>query len=120
MKITIPGNAVSKKNNKRIMTKGRGRFIAASSNYMAWKRAAMILLRDLEKWEGGYPLNMTFYHYRKTNSKFDFGNVSEGAQDVLQELGVIEDDSMNHVYPVHLGWEKDADNPRVIITLEER
>ncbi len=121
IEIIIPGNAVSKKNNKRILKNKAGRsFLAASSNYMKWKRLALALLKDLPKWEGGYPVNMTFYHCRKTNAKFDFGNVSEGVQDVLQELEVIEDDSMLHVYPVHAGWEKDAENPRVVVTIEAR
>lgn len=121
LEITIPGNAVSKKNAKRILrNKAGGPFLAASSIYMKWKKDAIKLLKDLPEWTGGYPVNMTFYHYRKTLAKFDFGNVSEGVQDVLQELEIIEDDSMLHVYPVHGGWEKDADNPRVVVTIEKR
>lgn len=121
MKIIIQGNAISKKNSKRILRSKAGKpFISSSSAYAKWRKLQLKELKDIPVWEGGYPVNITFYHYRKTNAIFDFGNMSEGVQDVLQELGVIESDSMRHVYPVHEGWEKDADNPRLIITIEKR
>ena len=72
------------------------------------------------KYTGEYPAVMTFYHYRKTNAAFDFSNMFEGLQDVFQILGIIVEDNMNHIIPAieGLGWEKDAENPRVVVTIE--
>jgi len=118
MKIVFKGDARSKKNSKQaILIRGKPRLIP-SKQYQKWYRENVRELKGkLEKWEGDYPVEMRFYFYRSTRRKFDFGNMMEGIQDLLQDLGVIEDDSMNHVYPIPLGWAVDKENPRTEVEI---
>lgn len=123
VKIIFPGNLIAKKNSERILRNKKGRpYIYPSAAYCKWEIKALIMLKSQEIWGDEYPINIRFYHYRKTNGIFDFSNMFEGVQDVLQKSGIIAQDDMKHVFPIidGNGWEKDADNPRAIITIEKR
>jgi hypothetical protein len=120
--IEIPGNASSKKNSRNAFIMPNGRAMTAPSKaYQKWHRAAKKQLKGAGlEYTGEYPAVMTFYHYRSTNRTFDFGNAGEGIQDLFQELDIIAEDNNLHIIPAikGLGWEKDAENPRVLVTLE--
>ncbi len=119
--IEIPGNAIAKKNSQNAITMGRRNIIVPSKAYKKWEKMATAWLSGAGLvYTGTYPAVMTFYHYRKTLAKFDLSNMFEGVQDLLQKLEVIEEDDMNHIIPKvkGRGWEKDADNTRVLITIE--
>ena len=120
VKIVIPGNCIAKKNSQMAISMGKRNMIIPSKAYQKWEKATKLHLAGQSPWGGSYPINIRFYHYRKTVARFDFSNMFEGVQDVLQAVGIIVEDDMDHVYPIIDGWEKDSDNPRVVITLEER
>ena len=119
--IEIPGNAIAKKNSQMAIRMGNRNMIIPSKAYQKWEKMAVRHLKGAGLVYGGeYPAVLTFYHYRKTLAAFDLSNMLEGVQDVLQKVGIIAEDNMNHIIPAikGLGWEKDATNPRVLITLE--
>ena len=119
--IEIPGNAIAKKNSQYAVSMGKRNIICPSQAYKKWAREATKYLKHSGlKYTGKYPAKMTFYHYRKTLAKFDLSNMFEGVQDLFQDLEIIEEDDMNHIIPAvnGRGWEKDAENPRVLVTIE--
>lgn len=126
MKIIIPGNAIAKKNSMRIIKMGRRSSIRSSVAYDKWAARALqeLMLQRVPKYTGSYPVEMQIFFYRKTRAKFDFSNLLEGSQDVLQQAGIIDDDSMNHLIPVidrrgkNVGWDVDKHNPRTEIFIK--
>jgi Holliday junction resolvase RusA-like endonuclease len=119
--IEIPGNAIAKKNSQRIIRIVGRPSIRPSKAYDKWEKMALkYLAHSGLEYTGTYPAVLTFYHYRKTLAAFDLSNMMEGIQDVFQKVGIIKEDNMNHIIPAikGLGWEKDAENPRVLVTLE--
>jgi Holliday junction resolvase RusA-like endonuclease len=119
--IEIPGNAIAKKNSQMAVNMGKRNMILPSKAYQKWEKMAVDHLRcPALEYTGTYPAVLTFYHYRKTLAAFDLSNMMEGIQDVFQKVGIINEDNMNHIIPAikGLGWEKDAENPRVLVTLE--
>jgi len=120
-RIVIPGEVISKKNSQRAF---RSRIVPSS----AWLKYAKAVIKHFEEHpceplDADYPILMHFYFYRKTNRAYDLNNISQGPQDLLVQAGVIPDDNMNYVIPVfhgeHAGWEKDKENPRVVITITD-
>lgn len=122
MKITIPGNAISKKNSQRVILMGKRRSIRPSEAYDKWDKQACLHLRlmGIQPWKGSYPVDIQFFFYRQNRRKFDIDNLFCGALDVLQKVGFLEDDSMSHVIPVYGGWEIDKEHPRVELFISER
>ena len=49
--------------------------------------------------------------------------MAQAPQDALVDAHIIPDDNVNYVIPVfhgeYGGWEKDKDNPRVVITITD-
>ena len=120
--IELPGNAIAKKNSQMAVSMGKRNMILPSKAYQKWEKAIVKHLKGSGLvYTGGYPAVMTFYHYRKTLATFDLSNMFEGVQDVFQKLGIIAEDNMNHIIPAikGRGWEKDKENPRVLITIEK-
>lgn len=125
MRIVIPFNAIAKKNSQRIVRFGKRKIsIRPSKAYDNWEKNSIQYLEGrVQKWSCGYPVELKFFFYRKTKMKFDFSNMLEGVQDILQKLNVINDDDMNHVIPVidkrgdKYGWDIDKENPRIEIEI---
>jgi Holliday junction resolvase RusA-like endonuclease len=120
LQFEIQGDAISKKNSVISFKLPNGRSMTTPSKYYKkWHKIAKNALKNVPKWQGGYPVVIELYHYRKTNRAFDFSNMFEGIQDVLQECGIIEEDNMHHVIPKirGKGWEKDKDNPRMEVKI---
>jgi len=120
MRITIPGQTRSKKNSMRIVRFGNRASIRPSKLYDEWQKKALSHLILLPKWTGRYPVNIRFYFFRENDRRFDFSNMVEGAQDVLQQSGILLQDDMRHVFPVIDGYEIDKENPRLELVIEER
>ena len=124
MIIEIPGQTRAKKNSMQIITFGRSanakRAIMSSKIYKAWEKNAIAHLTQEYsnvKWMGTYPLEVCFFLCRENRRKWDIDNVFCGCLDVLQQVGILEDDSANHVIPVFSGWTIDKRNPRVMLKL---
>lgn len=121
MKITIPGDTISKKNSQGAVLIGKYCQVIFSKQYKKYAKHAASYLRGVPKWKGSYPVIVETYFYRKTLRIFDFDNMQATVNDVLVKAGILEDDSMRHVIPAirGKGWEKDKDNPRVEILIKE-
>lgn len=121
MNITIPGEAIAKKNRMRVIKFGKRASIRTSKLYDQYACSALNHLMGYKPWRGNYPVIVEMYFYRETLRSFDFDNLQNSIQDILVSSGIIEDDTMNHVIPKikDHGWEKDKDNPRAEITISE-
>lgn len=122
----MPGSTISSKNHKQIVFVQRGHghktpALISSKAYTIWAKEVKAALKThpLRGAEWNYPLTIHFHFYRKTKAKFDYINMAQGPLDLLQELGIIEDDDMNHVVPGRFTWSVDKNNPRLIMTIEE-
>lgn len=124
--IEIPGNTISSKNHKQIVFVNRGYgpkkpALISSKPYSEWASMVKAALKNHAligaNWK--YPLIIHFHFYRKTGAKFDFVNMAQGPLDLLQQLGIIADDDMNHVIPGRFTWSLDKHNPRLVIQIEE-
>ena len=97
------------------------RAIKSSTIYTRWEKAALEhLIAEYAnyKWPGAYPIEVHFFLFRENRRKWDIDNVFCGCLDVMQKVGILEDDSMNHVIPVFAGWAIDKKNPRVVLQLK--
>jgi len=123
MHIIIPGQTRSKKNSKviayRWLGKKRVPFLASSTIYNDWAAKAISWIKQQKYpiWGGDYPLEIKFFLFRKDFSKWDIDNVFCGSLDILQQTGIIKDDSAAHVIPIFSGWAIDRQNPRVELLL---
>ena len=70
------------------------------------------IIRDKEK-----PYKIGFYFIRDTKRKFDYVNAAQLPLDLMQENDWIEDDNMENVIPIFLGYEVDKENPGVRIEI---
>ncbi len=118
IKDSIPGDAIAKKNSQRIVWVKKRPSIRPSTAYDLWEiQALQYLIMQRHEPIVNYPVELHLFFWRKTKRKFDYGNLSEGLQDVLQKAGIIEDDSMRHLIPVIDGWGIDRINPRIDFTI---
>lgn len=97
IKFSILGNPPTKKNNNRIIynQKTGKPMILPSKKYLDYKEN---VLKQKEK--GGipsvlidYPINIQSIYYRDSRRKVDLCNLHAALHDILQDIGVIEDDS---------------------------
>jgi hypothetical protein len=138
--LTIEGQPSVKKNNQKTMyNRALGRTVKYSTiSYKNWHKNALDQLARL-----GYnpqhakqnkqlkdlnqplvaalidePVNLQCRFYMKTNGRCDLSALYEGIQDTLVEVGILSDDNW-HIVASHdgSGVEKDADRPRMEITI---
>jgi Holliday junction resolvase RusA-like endonuclease len=64
-----------------------------------------------------FPLKVGFYVYSKTRRRFDWVNIVQGLQDAMVKNKYLPDDSALYLTPIFLGFDVDADNPRVEISV---
>ena len=112
LQIIIFGQTIAKKNSQRIIKMGRRSAIRPSKAFDLWAKNVAQELSLRSGWEGQYPVDLYMSFYRKTKAKFDFDNMVNSIQDVLVKGGILEDDSMFHIYPVVRGWAVDKHTPR--------
>ena len=124
MKIFINGNVPSSKNSKQFVTFKTGKKMLISSktvrNYMKnhcdewWENSSKFkeMIKGKEK-----PYRIRFYFIRDSKRKFDYINAAQLPLDLMQDYGWIDDDDVNSVIPVFLGYEVDKENPGVRIEI---
>lgn len=120
MKITLSGIPPSKKNSKRIITRGSRQYIVPSENYDDWhvdatweiKSQRVIPVLPIEK----AAVKITFF--APTMRPADLTNKAESIMDLLVDLGILKDDNWFICGDLHLkfgGVEKK--DPRAIIEI---
>lgn len=124
MKIFIKGNVPSSKNSKQFVTFKTGKKMLINSktvrNYMKnhcdewWENSSKFkeMIKGKEK-----PYRIRFYFIRDSKRKFDYINAAQLPLDLMQDYGWIDDDDVNSVIPVFLGYEVDKENPGVRIEI---
>lgn len=89
--ITISGRPISKKNSKRIIQRGKRKFIVPSKAYKQFEEDSLWLLKSVdEKYEGKIHVNYKFYY--KGKMKTDVDNAIAGINDILEKAGIIDND----------------------------
>lgn len=122
LKITIPGQTPSKKNNKRIVynKKTKKPFIITSKNAMDWDNESQWILL---KYAVGGPfenkVELSAVFYVKDKRRRDLDNMLTSCQDALVKAGILKDDSWTNLRIASLDAELDKENPRAEIFLKE-
>lgn len=117
--IFIKGNVPSSKNSKR----WTGKMLINSKTVMRYKKNTCDewwsnclkfkeMIQDKSK-----PYKIGFYFIRDSKRKFDYINAAQLPLDLMQEFDWIEDDNMENVIPVFLGYEVDKENPGIRIEI---
>ena len=117
--IFINGNVPSSKNSKQ----WTGKMLINSKtvrNYMKnhcdeWRKNTgkfKEMIKGKEK-----PYRIGFYFIRDSKRKFDYINAAQLPLDLMQDYDWIEDDDVNNVIPVFLGYEVDKKNAGVRIEI---
>lgn len=117
--IFISGNVPSSKNSKQ----WTGKMLINSKtvrNYMKnhcdeWLKNTgkfKEMIKGKEK-----PYRIGFYFIRDSKRKFDYINAAQLPLDLMQDYDWIDDDDVNNVIPVFLGYEVDKKNPGVRIKI---
>lgn len=118
-KIFIPCNVASSKNSKQ----WTGKFLvsskttqsytkATSAFYSVYKNRFKEMVKDLPK-----PYKIGFYFIRDSKRKADFVNVAQLPLDLMVKHGWIDDDNMDEVIPVFLGYHVDKEKAGLEITI---
>lgn len=121
MKITVTGRPITKKNSQQIIPNRRtGRSIIVPSKQ--FKTYQKEFLRQTQKHRLKEPIDepitLTACYYMPTRHKVDITNLMSATHDLLQDAGIISDDSMKVVKSVDgTRVYYDKENPRVEITI---
>ena len=91
---TILGNPMVKKNSQKVAIRGRRPIKYNTPQYTAWHKTAVTQLWQYKDRPRGLdePLILKCLFYMQTNRRVDLSALYEGIQDILVEIGVIEDD----------------------------
>jgi Holliday junction resolvase RusA-like endonuclease len=124
MKLTISGNPVSQKNEKKVaINRKTGRsFIVSSKNVQDWKKKA---IQELQLQFRGlvitdYPIEVKLTFYYDNKRRHDLDNAAAGAMDALAQAGIIEDDNVSYVDRLSLSYGGlDKENPRTEIYIDD-
>lgn len=100
-KATIQGRVAVKKNGREFRRKGAFGYTAPSSKYREWEgSAAPGLLRSKRLFAHHLPIcepmNAKMVFYFKDRRHPDLSNSYQGVEDLLQDLGIIENDKLIH------------------------
>ena len=126
--ITLIGDTISKKNSPQIVypkqpegsMKKPYPFIIPSNAYKKWhKKNIEHLNRTLYKIDWNYPVQLAIQFFRASKRGFDYNNMGQGVQDILEDTGIIRGDGVNDLVPVYLPARIDRKNPRCEITIIE-
>lgn len=95
--VKIPGRVRIKKNGRRSIGKGKN---LPSALFMAWERNSSIdVLRAMPSFRQYLPIKQYCgaefeFHFKNFQNEADTSNCVEGPQDLLQKVGVIENDKL--------------------------
>lgn len=127
MKLFIPGNVPSLKNNKDIIsipikgTSKRRPMLVSSKRHRKYKEATtahwfqlkgtfLNMTQQLPK-----PLHVHFKFIRGSRHKFDYTNALDTVQDLMTEFAWIDDDNADEILPVIEPYQYDKEKPGVYI-----
>lgn len=117
--IFIKGNVPSSKNSKR----WTGKMLINSKTVMKYKKntcddwwSNCIKFKEMIQGKEK-PYKIGFYFIRDSKRKFDYINAAQLPLDLMQEYDWIEDDNVENVIPVFLGYEVDKENPGIRIEI---
>lgn len=115
----LKGSIPSKKNSKRMRRTRSGRpVLLSSSRFIQWHSKAYVALKPEAK-AVQTPCKITYDFYPQDLRAFDLSNAIESINDLIVDLGIIEDDRWVHLRePVPLVKGLDPQNPRVEVHLE--
>lgn len=123
-KIFIPGNVISSKNSKqiittrngiRLLTKSKAAHFYVSSTKEYWVKYKDDFISAISNKE--FPLKISFTLIRKDKRRFDYINLVQLPLDLMVSNGWIPDDDSNHVIPIFEPYLIDKNNPGLIITI---
>lgn len=122
--IFIPGNVISSKNSKRIITTRSGvRFLIKSKAAMTyvsttekyWKEFQPLFTQSIKN--KPFPIRVKFKLIRKDKRRFDYVNLVQLPLDLMVTNGWIPDDDSNHIIPEFDVYSIDKNNPGLLITI---
>ena len=110
----------SKKNSMQILINPRTRrpFVAPSSAYKAYRKAALMLIPAEARQGIDYAVNVKAVFRMPTRRRVDLVNLEEALLDVLVDAGVLADDNSN-IVAGHDGSrvEYDKEHPSTVVTI---
>ncbi len=141
VELTVEGHPYVKKSNQKVQIRGRRQVKVNTPSYNRWHSSAIEQLakygydplfkrknkvlkdqgRELLKAKIDEPINLQCRFYLQTAGRVDLSALYEGIQDVLVEVGCLSDDNYKIVCSHDgSGAEKDADRPRIEITITSK
>lgn len=135
--LVVDGHPYVKKSNQKIQQRGRHQVKVNTPSYNRWHDSAVEQLQRKYGYDPNFkqrrkynknllgqilhPINLQCRFYIPTNGRVDLSALYEGIQDVLVEVGLLDDDNWKIVASHDgSGVEKDADNPRIEITITDK
>lgn len=98
-KATVFGRPIVKKNTQRVVRKGGHTFVIYNQRYVEWRKSAILQLKhqlnEIQPISFKEPVNLSLkFYFENKQGQADLSNLVEGIADVLEELGVIENDKL--------------------------
>ena len=116
-KITLPIEAMTKKNHSQIVKVNGHPILIPSKQYIEFEKSCKPYLLHY-KMEIDEPINLKVVFYRKTRRKVDLPNLLNSICDILVKYKVIADDNCLIVASFDGSCVKyDKDNPRIEIEI---
>ncbi len=118
MNLTFHGDPRSKKNSQQIIRIGNRPMIIPSKKYKEYEKACRDQIKGMEIEKICDPVNIKCVYYMQTRRRVDLVNLIEATNDILVNLGILEDDN-SQIVVSHDGSRVDYDkaDPRVEIEI---
>lgn len=120
MKITLPGDPITKKNSQRLIWAGGRPRLLPSKQFTAYQDACGAVLEALGPAPMiSYRVEVRCLYYRRTRRRVDLTNLLEATDDILVHYGILSDDHSG-IVASHDGSRVlyDKEHPRVEITIK--
>lgn len=114
------GEVASKKNSK-VLARVKGRpMLLPSRKFQEWeKRARLAIMAEGRPPEPFKAARLSMVIYHGDLIKRDSNNATQGVQDVLVDMGVIQDDNWMVIGTPEVSHMVDVEDPRLEVTVEE-
>jgi len=100
--IIFNGHIPSKKNSRQGFSRGGGSMSLPSKAYQKWHKEQSKLLTGLARIPSPVGIEYAFWIGGEESPRlFDLSNAEESVNDLLVDLGIIEDDSWQHLVECH-------------------
>ena len=122
IKFTLPIKPVTKKNNGRIVMRGKYPILIPSEQYLKFEKDCLPYLIHVKNTVGviNYPVNCECLFYMDARRRVDLPNLLNAIDDAMVKSGLIIDDNRD-IIAGHDGSRvlHDKTNPRIEITFTE-